>query len=75
VLRECGNDLSRDNVMRHAASLKAYQGSVTLPGITLNTAGTDFRPIKQMRLVQFDGSTWQPIGDVVEAAFVDGADK
>jgi branched-chain amino acid transport system substrate-binding protein len=75
VLRECGDDLSRENVMRHAASLKAYQGSVTLPGITLNTAGTDFRPIKQMRLVQFDGSTWQPIGDVVEAAFVDGADK
>jgi branched-chain amino acid transport system substrate-binding protein len=75
ILRECGSDLSRDNVMRHAASLKAYQSSVTLPGITLNTAETDFRPIKQMRLVQFDGSTWQPIGDVIEAAFVDGADK
>jgi branched-chain amino acid transport system substrate-binding protein len=76
VLSECGNDLSRENVMRHAASLKAYQGSVTLPGITLNTAQTDFSPIKQMRLVQFDGTTWQPIGDVLEAAaFADGAGK
>jgi branched-chain amino acid transport system substrate-binding protein len=75
VLKECGDDLSRENVMRHAASLKGYRSSVALPGITFNTGPTDFHPIKQMRLVQFDGSTWQPIGDVIEAAFVGAADK
>src|SRR5258708_37494552 len=71
VLSECGNDLSRESVMRHAASLKGYQSSVALPGITFNTGPTDYQPIKQMRLVQFDGSTWQPIGDVIEGAFAD----
>lgn len=75
VLSECGDDLSRENVMRHAASLKDYQSSVALPGIMLNTGPTDFHPIKQMRLAQFDGSTWQPIGDVIEAAFLGIADK
>jgi branched-chain amino acid transport system substrate-binding protein len=69
VLRECGDDLSRENVMRHATSLRGYRSSVALPGITLNTGPADFRPIKQMRLMQFDGSTWQPIGDVIETAF------
>jgi len=46
-----------------------------LPTITLNTGPNDFHPIKQMRLVQFDGNTWQPIGDVIEAAFADGLGK
>jgi branched-chain amino acid transport system substrate-binding protein len=67
VLQECGDDLSRENVMRHAASLKGHQSPAALPGITINTGPDDFHPIKQMRLVQFDGSSWQPIGDVIEA--------
>jgi branched-chain amino acid transport system substrate-binding protein len=65
VLRQCGNDLSRENVMRQAASLRGYQSSVALPGITFNTGPADFRPIKQLRLVQFDGTAWQPVGDVI----------
>mgnify|MGYP000066524267 CR=1 FL=1 len=69
VLEQCGDDLSRENIMRQAASLKDYQGPVILPGITINTGPQDFRPIKQMRLVQFDGDAWQPIGDVIENAF------
>ena len=40
-----------------------------LPGITINTGPGDYRPIEHMRLVQFDGRTWQPIGDVIESAF------
>jgi branched-chain amino acid transport system substrate-binding protein len=55
--------------MRQAASLKNYQTLVALPGIVINTGPTDFRPIKQLRLVQFDGNAWQPIGDVIESAF------
>ncbi|SDS77593.1 ABC transporter substrate-binding protein [Bradyrhizobium canariense] len=69
VLKQCGDDLSRENVMRQAAGLNEYQGSVLLPGITISTRLGDFRPIKQVRLVQFDGRTWQPIGDVLESAF------
>jgi ABC-type branched-subunit amino acid transport system substrate-binding protein len=70
VLNQCGDDLSRENVMRQAASLNNYQSPITLPGITINTGPADFRPIKQMRLVQFDGNAWQPIGDVIESAFI-----
>ena len=69
VLRQCGDDLSRDNIMRQAASLKNFQSPIALPGIVINTGPKDFRPIKQMRLVQFDGNAWQPIGDVIESAF------
>jgi branched-chain amino acid transport system substrate-binding protein len=69
VLTQCGDDLSRENIMRQAESLKAYQNPMALPGVLMNTGPTDFRPIKQMRLVQFDGSSWQPIGDVIESAF------
>jgi branched-chain amino acid transport system substrate-binding protein len=69
VLSQCGDDLSRENIMRQAASLKNYQTPVALPGIVINTGPTDFRPIKQLRLVQFDGNGWQPIGDVIENAF------
>jgi branched-chain amino acid transport system substrate-binding protein len=72
VLRQCGNDLSRDNVMKQAASLD-YQGSALLPDIRINTGPRDFRPIEQLRLVQFDGRTWQPIGDVLETAFADAS--
>lgn len=75
VLSQCGNDLSRENIMRQAASLRGYQSSVALPGITFNTGPADFHPIKQLRLVQFDGTAWQPIGDVIESAFVNGANR
>ena len=70
VLTQCGDDLSRENIMRQAASLKDYRSTIVLPGIAINTGPADFRPIEQMRLVQFDGSTWQPIGDVIESAFL-----
>jgi len=73
VLEQCGDDLSRVNIMRQAESLVSFHSSVLLPGITINTSATDFRPIKQMRLVQFDGRTWMPIGLVLDTAFVGGA--
>jgi branched-chain amino acid transport system substrate-binding protein len=71
VLKKCGDDLSRENVMRQAASLRDYEPSGLLPGIKINTGPENFRPIRQMRLVQFDGRTWQPVGDVIETAFSD----
>ena len=75
VLKQCGDDLSRENVMRQAAALKDYEPSVLVPGIKVNTGPENFRPIRQMRLVQFDGRTWQPIGDVLESAFSDPPGK
>ena len=69
VLKQCGDDLSRENVMRQAASLRDFEPSVLVPGIKINTGPENFRPIRQMRLVQFDGRTWQPVGDVIESAF------
>jgi branched-chain amino acid transport system substrate-binding protein len=75
VLTQCGDDLSRENVMRQAAALKDFHSSILLPGIAINTGPDDFRPIEQMRLVQFDGGTWQPIGDTIESAFVGGGNK
>ena len=75
VLKQCGDDLSRENVMRQAAALRDYDPSVLLPGIKVNTSPENFRPIRQMRLVQFDGRTWQPIGDVIESAFSDAPRK
>jgi ABC-type branched-subunit amino acid transport system substrate-binding protein len=70
VLRQCGDDLSRETIMRKASALRGFQSTVLIPGILINTGPDDFRPIEQLRLVQFDGTMWQPIGDVIESAFV-----
>jgi branched-chain amino acid transport system substrate-binding protein len=70
VLSQCGDDLSRENIMKQSASLKAYHNPIVLPDIAISTGSTDFHPIKKMRLVQFDGSAWQRIGDVFEDAFI-----
>jgi hypothetical protein len=69
VLRRCGDDLSRENIMQHAEGLQAFPVPLALQGITASTGPNDFRPIKQLRLVQFDGQSWQPIGDVIDSAF------
>ncbi len=73
VLKQCGDDVSRENIMRQAASLRGYHPSVALPDIRMNTSASNYLPIKQMRLVQFDGRSWQPFGDVIETAFTEGA--
>ncbi len=58
VLKQCGDDLTRENVMRQAANLKDVALPMMLPGIKLNTGPTDYTPIKQMQLRRFDGKTW-----------------
>ncbi len=67
VLKACGNDLTRENIMRQAASLRDLKLPMLLPGITLSTSADDFSPIKQMQLEKFDGKTWQLFGEVVSA--------
>jgi branched-chain amino acid transport system substrate-binding protein len=65
VLKQCGDDLSRENIMRQAANLHGLALPMLLPGVTINTSPTDYRPIKQMRLVRFDGRTWQPVSELI----------
>jgi branched-chain amino acid transport system substrate-binding protein len=67
VLQQCGNDFSRDNIMRQAASLAHFTIPVAPPGIELNTSGTDFAPLAQMRLAKFNGTNFESFGDVISA--------
>jgi branched-chain amino acid transport system substrate-binding protein len=68
VLRMCGDDLTRENVMKQAASLKDLTLDMLLPGITINTSSTDFAPIKQEQLMRFDGEKWERFGPDMTAA-------
>ena len=68
VLKACGNNLTRENIMKQAASLDHLKLPMLLPGITLSTSATDFAPIKQMQLERFDGTTWKLFGEVISAA-------
>jgi len=65
VLQQCGDDLTRENVMRQAADLHGLQLPMMLPGILIDTSPTNFRPIHQMRLQRFDGAGWVLFGAVV----------
>ena len=65
VLKQCGDDLTRENVMKQAASLKDFASDVLLPGIRINTGPNDFFPIEQMQLMKFNGESWQLFGDVI----------
>ncbi len=65
VLKQCGDDLTRENVMRQAASLKNVELDLTLPGISVTTSPTDYRVNKQFQMVQFDGERWQKLGDII----------
>jgi branched-chain amino acid transport system substrate-binding protein len=67
VLRQCGNDLSRENIMRQATNLHNLTEDVLLPGIVINTSPTDYHPVKQMQLQRFDGTSWVLFGDVIAA--------
>ena len=68
VLKQCGNDLSRENVMRQAASLKNFELPMALPGVKVNTSPTDFYPIEQEVLIKFDGKEWVRFGELYDAS-------
>jgi len=65
VLKQCGDNLTRENVMRQAANLKNFAMPTYPSGITLNTSPTDFAPTKSTQPVRFDGTTWVRFGDVL----------
>jgi branched-chain amino acid transport system substrate-binding protein len=64
AVKQAGDDLTRENVMRQAASLKNLQLGMLLSGITVNTSATDFAPIKQMQMEKFSGQKWELFGPV-----------
>jgi branched-chain amino acid transport system substrate-binding protein len=65
VLRRCGDNLTRENVMKQAQSLKQFAQGGLLPGVTLTTSATDYMPIEQLQLMQFKGERWQLFGEVL----------
>jgi len=65
VLKQCGDDLTRENVMRQAANLKDLEVPALLPGIRINTSPTDFYPIEQIQLTRFDGKSWVRFGELM----------
>ncbi len=65
VLRQCGDNLTRENVMRQAANLKNIKVPMLLPGIHLHTSATDFAPIEAIQLGRFDGKRYVEFGDVL----------
>jgi ABC-type branched-subunit amino acid transport system substrate-binding protein len=67
VLKQCGDNLTRENVMKQAASLKDFRTEVLLPGIKINTGANDFAPISSLQLMKFKGDKWELFGDVISA--------
>jgi branched-chain amino acid transport system substrate-binding protein len=67
VLKACGNDLTRANVMKQAASMKDFEPGGLLPGVKVNTSPTDFAPLSQLQLMRFKGESWERFGDIISA--------
>jgi branched-chain amino acid transport system substrate-binding protein len=65
VLKQCGDDLTRENVMKQAASLKDFETDTLLPGVKINTSPTDFAPINQLKMMRFKGEKWDLFGDII----------
>jgi branched-chain amino acid transport system substrate-binding protein len=65
VLKQCGDELTRENIMKQAANLKNFEPDTLLPGIKINTSPTDFAPIKQLRMMRFKGDKWELFGDLI----------
>jgi branched-chain amino acid transport system substrate-binding protein len=66
MLKQCGNDFSRENIMKQAASLKNLYIPTLLPGITVNTSPENFHPIRHMQLQKWTGKTWELFGEIIE---------
>jgi ABC-type branched-subunit amino acid transport system substrate-binding protein len=68
VLKQCGDELTRENVMRQAANLHNFRVPMLLPGITINTSPTDFAPVKQVQMGRFTGERWELFGPLLTGA-------
>jgi branched-chain amino acid transport system substrate-binding protein len=67
VLKACGDNLTRENIMKQAASIKNLELGGLLPGIKVNTSATDFAPISQVQLMKFKGDRWDLFGEIISS--------
>jgi len=67
TLKKCGDDLTRENVMRQAANYQKWKLPMAIPGITISTSPTDYYPIQSVKLAKFQGDTWELFGEVMSA--------
>ena len=67
VLKQAGDNLTRENVMKQAASLKDFVPDTLIPGIKINTSATDFAPIEQLKMWRFKKGQWELFGDIISA--------
>ncbi len=65
VLRQCGDDLTRENIMKQAASIKDIASDLLLPGMSISTTPTDYRVIKQLQMIRFKGERWESFGPIL----------
>jgi len=65
VLKNCGNDLTHENIMKQAANIRNLELGGLLPGIKVNTSATDFAPISDLQLMRFKGESWERFGDII----------
>jgi branched-chain amino acid transport system substrate-binding protein len=65
ALRACGDNLTRENVMKQVTSMKNVETDLLLPGIVMNTSPTDYRPIKQLQMMRFNGERWEGFGPLI----------
>ena len=70
TLRLCGDNLTRENVMKQAASLKDFTPDTLLPGVKINTSATDFAPLSQLQMMRFKGEKWEMFGDIISGDIV-----
>jgi hypothetical protein len=66
ALRQCGDNLTRENIMKQAASLKGVSSDLLIPGIKLNTSPADFAPLEDMQLMRFKGERRELFGDIIK---------
>src|SRR5882757_8293430 len=67
VLKQSGDDLTRENVMKQAASLKDFVPDTLIPGVKVNTGPNDFAPIEQLKMMRFKSGQWELFGDIISA--------
>jgi hypothetical protein len=65
VLKACGDDLTRANIMKQAANIKGLELGGLLPGIKVNTSASNFAPISQLQLMKFKGESWERFGEII----------
>jgi branched-chain amino acid transport system substrate-binding protein len=68
VLKQCGNDFSRKNILRQSLSLRNLNCPVLLPGIQISTSPTNYHPVRQFQITRWTGKSWDAVGDVIEGS-------